>query len=73
MSMDYIRRTYGVPARRGARIAFDYPPKHGAVVSARGACLRVRFDGEQVVRTLHPTWMVAYLKTPNAAGKAPAR
>ena len=64
MSMDYIRRVYGVSARRGARITFAYLPKHGTVVAARGACLRVRFDGERAVRTLHPTWMVAYEQAP---------
>lgn len=66
MSMDYIRRTYGVPCMRGQRIEFtgrqDGRPERGEIRAARGSYLRVRFDGEQVLRTLHPTWRVEYVK-----------
>jgi hypothetical protein len=66
MSMDYIRRTYGVPARRGGRIAFTTAAKaaQGSIVGARGQYLRVRMDGSGMTHSLHPTWMVVYL-TPN--------
>lgn len=69
MSMDYIRRTYGVPAKRGARIQFDGGDPHdgpqlGTITSATcSGHIRVRFDGQRRVCRLHPTWAVQYLNT----------
>ena len=65
MSMEYIRKTYGVPAKRGGNILFrkcihDLPAK-GVIVGARGQYLRVRFVGNLGIYSLHPTWMVEYL------------
>ena len=72
-NMAYIRNYYKVPAKRGARIewsgdemakfirGFLYIPKKGTIVAARGGYLRVRFDNEQHIVTLHPTWKVKYL------------
>jgi hypothetical protein len=67
MSMDYIRRTYGVPAKRGGRIAFTTAEKaaQGTIVGARGQYLRVRMDESAMTHTMHPTWMLVYLETPN--------
>ena len=69
MSMDYIRRTYGVPAKRGARIRFDGVFGQfgitGCVIGSRNQYLRVRMDSTGLIWTLHPTWQVQYLKTPN--------
>ncbi len=71
--MEYIRNTYRVPAKRGARIEYDgdemakfirgflYKPKKGTIVAARGGYLRVRFDHQRHIVTLHPTWKVRYL------------
>ena len=68
MSLPYIREVYGVPAKRGARIRFDYPlgkdrpgPHEGTIVGARGPHLNVRLDGERHTCSLHPTWRVEYL------------
>jgi hypothetical protein len=65
MSMEYIRRTYNVPAKRGARVRVDwYPPepeREGVITGAYGALLRVRLDGEVRRRLAHPTWRVEYL------------
>ena len=75
MSMDYIRRTYGVPAKRGGRIQYDgwHPddgPKCGTITSAtRSGHIRVRFDGERRTYKLHPTWAVAYMKTPTTSNR----
>jgi hypothetical protein len=68
MSMDYIRRTYGVPAKRGARVNFTHAAKGalGTIIGTRGHYLRVRWDASGLVSTMHPTWMMVYLKTPNA-------
>jgi hypothetical protein len=78
VSMDYIRRTYSVPASVGARVRFlggcpdpeddaEVKTREGVIVGARGQYLRVRFDGEKHPRTLHPLWRVEYLKPPNAS------
>jgi hypothetical protein len=74
MSMDYIRRTYGVPARRGGRVIYtDTTGKAwpGVITSARNGRLLVRLDdnlaGSRARAKLHPTWNVEYLKTPNCS------
>jgi hypothetical protein len=57
MSMEWVRSTYGVPAKRGGHILFDGEP--GVIMSA-SHLLHVRMiDGERVL--LHPTWRVEYL------------
>lgn len=63
MSLEYIRDHYGVPARRGGRIRYTGLawPAVGTIVAARGQYLRVRFDGDSEIHTLHPTWKVEYL------------
>lgn len=64
--LQYIRRHYNVPAFRGMRIKFTggEKPIEGRIVFARGAYLGVKFDGEKMTRTLHPTWEVEYLQDP---------
>jgi len=66
--MEYIRRAYGVPAKRGGRIRFT--DSHGTIFnctikSARNGRLRVLVDdrvpGYRGRMDLHPTWQVEYL------------
>lgn len=66
MSMEYIRRAYGVPAKRNGRVAYTGATKtvQGTIVSARGHYLRVRWDENGQVQTMHPTWMLVYQDTP---------
>lgn len=72
--MEYIRKYYKVPAKRGARVEFyddtyhfiygflvNEKRKKGTIVAARGGYLRVRFDYQKHIVTLHPTWKVKYL------------
>lgn len=71
--MEWIRKNYNVPAKRGARIEYSgdetakfiqgflYQPKRGTIVSARGGYIRVRFDGSTLVQAFHPTWKIRYL------------
>ena len=69
MSMDYIRRTYGVQAKRGARVEFSGRhdgPVRGTIVAAKHGHLVVRFDGKSYTSRLHPTWLVRYLESPGA-------
>lgn len=65
MSMEYIRKTYGVPAKRGGEILFrkciHEEPIHGKIVGSRGQYLRVILRGNLGVKQLHPTWMIEYL------------
>lgn len=76
MSLKYIRDTYGVPAKRGARIEFlanDQSRWRGTIRSARFGWLRVQFDAKPSDRSLmHPTWNIRYLdaSTETAAGGA---
>lgn len=52
MTMDYIRRTYGVPAKRGARVLLR-DGREGVVTSA-SHYVRVRVNGEKRVHQRHP-------------------
>ena len=64
MSMQYIRESYAVPAKRGARVKFL---GHEAVItSSEGQYLWIRFIGDPAPGCLrrekvHPTWEVEYL------------
>jgi hypothetical protein len=64
MSFDYIRKAYGVPARRGGRIKFSPCPgivKEGFVVASAGSRIRVRFTDMRRTVVLHPVDAVEYL------------
>ena len=57
-SLDYVRRWYGVPAKRGMRVTCDGKP--GTLTCGDGAHIRVRLDGENRSEKWHPTWRVTY-------------
>lgn len=67
--MNWIRRNYGVPAKRGGRVrlgrAFGplFGGKTGTITSADGQYLRVRVDTpvDHKPLRLHPTWELEYL------------
>lgn len=59
MSMEYIRRAYNVPAKRGALVTFQGKP--GVITGSRGAYLRIRLDGEKRAGIYHPTWEIEYI------------
>jgi hypothetical protein len=66
MSMEYIRKHYGVPAKRGARVRFtpngrDKPACEGVITGSSGAHLCIRLDGEKRPGKYHPTWEIGYL------------
>lgn len=66
MSMEYIRRYYGVPAKRGGRVRYTpdgnrYLAHEGVIVGSRGAHLRVRMGDEKKAGSYHPTWQIEYL------------
>lgn len=58
-NMEYIRKTYGVPARRGMRVIAD--GKEGIITGAKCDCrIRIRLDGYSSSRPWHPTWHMKY-------------
>jgi len=60
--MEYIRQTYGVPAKRGMKITYTYPnpSKQGVITGSSGAHLRIKLDGEKRAGRYHPTWEIQY-------------
>lgn len=69
MSVEYIRRVYEVPAKRGMRVTVNGKP--GVIASFRGAYIMVRFDGAKHSVPCHPQWEVQYHESKpfNAARK----
>ena len=65
MSLEYIRKTYGVPAKRGVRVKFTPDtrdnPVFGKIVGHHAALLRVRVEGAKRVWLCHPLWQIEYL------------
>lgn len=59
MTLQYIRKTYGVPASRGGQVEYCGQDR-GHIVGSRGPYLRVRFIGEKRPRTLHPAYALRY-------------
>jgi hypothetical protein len=70
MSMQYIRDTYGVPAKVGGRVTYTYPdvPRHGTITGSRNGKLRIRMDGQTQSLIYHPTWMLVYVDPTNPQG-----
>jgi hypothetical protein len=70
MSMEYIRRTYRVPAKRGVQveyIASDGERMVGTIVGSKGAYIRVRFgkgNKRKDILSFHPTYNLQYLTNP---------
>lgn len=64
MSAAYVRRMYGVPARRGMRVTVDGGRYQGEIVSFPDAYLGVRLDGEKTTSRFHPTWRITYHVAP---------
>jgi len=58
--IEHIRKTYGVPAKRGGRLRFEGRIE-GKIVGARYGRLRVRFPDFTRIVILHPTWGIEYL------------
>lgn len=60
MSMEGIRRRYGVPAKRGMRVRY-HSNRLGTIRSADGHHLMIQLDGDKHTGTYHPTWELEYL------------
>lgn len=66
MSMDYIRRTYGVSAEVGRRIEYSGSGEieHGTITGSDDARLLITLDGDDAPRRFHPTWEIKYATPP---------
>lgn len=60
--MASVRRCYGVPAYRGARVTFRgyKTPLPGHIISSTGSHLWLRLDDGRRFGPLHPTWQMDY-------------
>ena len=72
MSLEWIRRQYGVPARRGQAVRYTGGSKPIAGVitgsNATGAYIRVRMENGNVCN-FHPTWEIEYLPKDSPDGR----
>lgn len=56
--MDYIRRYYKVPAKRGGKVLFK--GQQGKITGHYGPYLRIRLEGQRRSGIFHPTWEIEY-------------
>ncbi|WP_430252432.1 hypothetical protein [Neorhizobium sp. DAR64860/K0K1] len=65
MSMEWIRKRYGVPAKRSGRVEYTggKTPEFGTILAAREGRLRIRLDVMEYTHPLpfHPTYELRYL------------
>ncbi|MEV0556319.1 hypothetical protein AB0I27_23055 [Streptomyces sp. NPDC050597] len=64
-TMEWIRRSYDVPARHGMRIEYDGKPATITGASSGGLVLRV--DGERHKVYTHPCYRIVYPAVPEPA------
>lgn len=64
-TMEWIRKTYDVPARHRMRIEYDGKP--ATITGAGGGYLRFRVDGDRCVTTEHPCYRIVYPAVPEPA------
>ncbi|BCH20153.1 hypothetical protein [Mesorhizobium sp. L-2-11] len=63
MSIEWVRKTYGVPAKRGGRVEYkgEGKPELGTICGASGGHLSIRLDKAKHPMPFHPTWKLRYL------------
>lgn len=64
MSIEYISKSYDVPAKKGARVEYTGGgvKELGTVTGADGAHILIRLDGHKNSFPYHPTWELRYLE-----------
>ena len=64
MSMEYIRGTYNVPARRGMRVRYTNPATgrahDGVILRAVGPYLKIKLETLKCIGLFHPTDGIEY-------------
>lgn len=68
MSIEWVRKTYKVPAKRGGRVEYtgSKQMRLGTITSASHGRLNIRLDGEKYPAPFHPTWELRYLDADSA-------
>jgi hypothetical protein len=65
VSFDWIRKNYGVPAKKGGRVEYTGDaagaPKLGTITGAEGGHVMIKLDGQKNSLPYHPTWELRYL------------
>lgn len=64
MSMEWVRKNYGVPAKRGGRVEYTGDrsgARLGTITASVGPRIRIKLDGDDVALIYHPTWEIRYL------------
>lgn len=61
MSMASIRKSRGVPVKRGGRVFYEHEQRYGTIKSTWVGYLRIQLDGDKHTKTFHPTWKLKYL------------
>lgn len=63
MGIAWVRKAYGVPAKRGGRVVYTGEGKreYGTIAGAAGSHLSIRLDGIKHAMPFHPTWELEYL------------
>lgn len=61
--MEWIRKTYRVPAYRGVRVVYSGSgtDQYGTIKSASNGHLKILLDGAKHPALFHPTWQIRYL------------
>ncbi|QMV00126.1 hypothetical protein GHV40_00870 [Devosia sp. D6-9] len=72
MGIAWVRKYYGVPAKRGGRVEYtgEGHSEFGTIAGARGAHLSIRLDGWKFALPFHPTWKLRYLTPAEAMQSA---
>lgn len=73
MSVEYIRKAYGVPARRGGRVEYTGGGnlEMGTIRSASGGNLNIKLAGMKHAMPFRPTWKLRYLDASAAGASSP--
>ena len=64
MTMEYVRKAYGVPARRGGRVVVSWrgQKRNATIKSEKNGRLVIKIDGEKAKAIFHPTWGIEYVE-----------
>lgn len=70
MSMEWVRKNYHVPAKRGGRVEYTgckTGPRLGTITASAGHRILIRLDGDRDTGIYHPTWELRYLDAASSA------
>jgi hypothetical protein len=61
--LHFIMKNYNVPAKTGTKVVMysgKENEKRGKIIGAAHGYLKVKFEGDDQVRLLHPQWEIKY-------------